>query len=240
MRISELSRTSGVSVASIKYYLREGLLPPGAPTAPNQAEYGDEQLHRLRLIRILLEIGGLSIADVRSVVAAIEDPALPLHEVLGAGHRLLGPRDEEAKVSGEARAARGDVDRFVERLGWHVSPDAPSRQMLADALLALRRLGWDLAPEAFDRYAEAADRLAEQEVERTPVGASRAEMVEYMVVGTVVFEAVLAALRRMAQEHYSAERFSSLPPEHAKSAASGRPDGGVRPRASTARRSPLR
>jgi hypothetical protein len=133
----------------------------------------------------------------------------------------LVPRDEEAEVSAQARAARVDVDRFVEGLGWHVSPDAPSRQMLADALLALRRLGWIVAPEAFDRYAEAAGRLAEEEVERTPVGASRAETVEYVVVGTVVFEVVLAALRRMAQEHYSAERFGSLPPEHAKSAAQG-------------------
>lgn len=29
MRLSELSTTTGVSVASLKYYLREGLLPPG-------------------------------------------------------------------------------------------------------------------------------------------------------------------------------------------------------------------
>jgi DNA-binding transcriptional MerR regulator len=29
MRMSDLSRSSGVSVTTIKYYLREGLLPPG-------------------------------------------------------------------------------------------------------------------------------------------------------------------------------------------------------------------
>jgi len=40
-----------------------------------------------------------------------------------------------------------------------------------------------------------------------PPARSRAEMVEYLVAGTVIFEAVLAALRRMAQEHHSAERF---------------------------------
>ncbi len=31
MRISELSRRSGVSIPTIKYYLRDGLLPPAAP-----------------------------------------------------------------------------------------------------------------------------------------------------------------------------------------------------------------
>lgn len=212
MRISELSRASGVSVPSIKYYLREGLLPAGTPTAPNQAEYGQEHLHRLRLIRVLLEIGGLSVADVRSVVAAIDDPTLPLHEVLGVGHRLLAARTDEEAVPEEVAAARTEVDKFVERLGWHVSPDAPSRQMLADALVALRRLGWDVSPEVFDRYAAAADSLASREVQRTPTGGSRAEMVEYLVAGTLVFEAVLAALRRMAQEHHSAERFGAARP----------------------------
>lgn len=39
MRISELSDVTGVSVATIKYYLREELVPPGERTAPNQADY---------------------------------------------------------------------------------------------------------------------------------------------------------------------------------------------------------
>ena len=39
MRIGELSRLSGVPVATIKYYLREGLLPPGVHSHPNQANY---------------------------------------------------------------------------------------------------------------------------------------------------------------------------------------------------------
>ncbi|WKK71495.1 MerR family DNA-binding transcriptional regulator [Rathayibacter oskolensis] len=35
MRISELSDVSGISVATIKYYIREGILAPGSPPAPN-------------------------------------------------------------------------------------------------------------------------------------------------------------------------------------------------------------
>ena len=38
MRVAELSRRTDVSVASIKYYLREGLLPAGERTGPNQAD----------------------------------------------------------------------------------------------------------------------------------------------------------------------------------------------------------
>ena len=231
MRISELSRASGVSVPSIKYYLREGLLSPGTPTAPNQADYGEEHLHRLRLIRVLLEVGGFSIADVRSVVAAIENPRLPLHQVLGAGHRLLGPRPDGGAVPEDVATARAEVDRFVADLGWKVSPDAPSRRMLADALVALRRLGSDEGTEAFVPYAAAADSLARNEVAGIPTDKSRAEMVEFVVVGTVVYEAVLGALRRMAQEHHSARRFGleeprgSKPRSRARRAVRAKPKG---------------
>src|SRR6266540_3706180 len=38
MRISDLGRKSGVPIATIKFYLRERLLPQGKPTGRNQAE----------------------------------------------------------------------------------------------------------------------------------------------------------------------------------------------------------
>ena len=40
-----------------------------------------------------------------------------------------------------------------------------------------------------------------------PAEASRGEAVESVVVGTVLYEAVLDALRRLAQEHHSSKRF---------------------------------
>jgi hypothetical protein len=45
MRISELSKASGVSIPTIKFYLREGLLPQGRLVAANQANY-EEDRHR--------------------------------------------------------------------------------------------------------------------------------------------------------------------------------------------------
>ena len=209
MRISELSRATGVSVPAIKFYLREAILPPGRRTAANQAEYDESHVHRLRLIRALVEVGGLPLATVRDVLRAVEDPGVPMHEALGIAHRALAPHlgDRDDAAVGQARV---DVDAFMERLGWEVSPDAPGRDELAVALATLRRLGWPNAdPRLFEHYARAADRLAAREVERTtPPGATRAEMMERVVVGTVVFDAVLSALRRLAQEHRSAVRLA--------------------------------
>ena len=207
MRIAELSRRGGVPVATVKYYLREGLLPPGEATARNQADYAEEHLHRLRLVRALLEVGKLPLASVRDVLAAVDEESLPLHEVLGRAHHALGPRDAGGPEPEDVRRARNEVDGLLVALGWRVSQAAPGRRALADALVALRRLGRDVGPEAFEPYAKVAESLAAGELAHLDGHeGSRADLVEAVVVGTVVFEAALVALRRLAQEHHSALR----------------------------------
>ena len=210
MRISELSKASGVSIPTIKFYLREGLLTQGRLVAANHAEYGLDHVRRLRLVRALSEVGGIPLATVREVLRAVDDPDLPIHDALGTAHRALGPdvgEEDDPAVSD----ARVEVDRFLEGLGWDVSSGSPGRHELAVALATLRRLGWPNADaRLFTRYARAADRLAAAEVRRTtPAGATRGETMERAVIGTVVFDAVLSALRRLAQEHHSALRFRS-------------------------------
>jgi DNA-binding transcriptional MerR regulator len=207
VRISELSRASGVPLPTIKYYLREGLLPPGSLTAPNQADYGDAHLHRLRLVRALMEVGGLGVAAVRAVLDAIADDRLPTGAVVAMAHRALGPPPDAGAVGEEVARARAEVDRFLRDLGWRVSPDAPARRALADALVALWRLGRDADAEVFRPYAMAADQLAAYELATVPTWGPRAETVERVVVGTVVYEAALTALRRLAQAHHAATRF---------------------------------
>lgn len=210
MRISELSDASGVPIPTIKFYLREHILQPGRPLAANQAEYDEHHVRRLRLIRALAEVGGIPLATVKEILQAVDDPDLPIHEALGTAHRALGPNLGQADDPAVAEA-RGEVDRFLEELGWDVGADSPGRHELAVALATLRRLGWPNAtPHLFERYAKAADRLAALEVRRTtPAGRTRAETVERAVIGTVVFDAVLSALRRLAQERHSAERLGS-------------------------------
>jgi DNA-binding transcriptional MerR regulator len=210
MRISDLSRASGVSIPTIKFYLREGLLPQGRATAPTQAEYSGDHLRRLRLIRSLTEVGGLTLRQVRSVLEAIDDRRRPLHELLGVAHHALGPRPSEEPPPADVVRARADVDRFLADLRWRVSPEAPARLALAHALATLRRLGREVDVTVLAPYARAADRLATREVASLDPAGSRSDAVEAAVLGTVVFEAVLVALRRLAQEHHSAERFSRV------------------------------
>jgi DNA-binding transcriptional MerR regulator len=202
MQISELSAASGVSVATLKFYLREGLLPPGNPTARNRATYDDRHLRRLRLIRALAEVGKLSLREVRTVLIAADDPSLPIHELLGTAQYALEPATP-ADIDPSAVAA---ADAAIDSLGWRVTDDAPARRTIAHAVSVLRTFGWTVGPMDLVRYARAVDRLAAREVAISDEATDREGLVARMVVGSVVFEAILTAFRRLAQEHHSATR----------------------------------
>lgn len=211
MKISELSDRSGLPVQTIKYYIREGLLPKGTATAATRAEYDDRHLERLRLIRALREVGDLSIASVKSIAAAVDDDDIGLHDLLGTAQYALAPQAEPHPEDPDWRAARRDVDAVIAELGWRVLPNAPTRDMLAQAFVTLRRLGRPVVLTELRPYIEAAALIAEHEVGRLPVGDERTKAVQTAVAINVLYEQVLLALRRMAQENASARRFADGP-----------------------------
>ncbi|SFJ77597.1 MerR HTH family regulatory protein [Streptosporangium canum] len=211
MRISQLSAASGVPIPTIKYYLREGLLPPGEQTSATRAEYGAGHIRRLRLVRALLEVGRLPIASIRKVIAAVDDENLGMHEVLGTAHYALAPAVEAHDDDEEWRRARAEADRLITDLGWRIDPGAPTRDELAQAILTLDRLGMPATGEALRPYAAAAlDLVVEHEIGTIPLDGPREAAVEALVVGTVVHGRVLDVLRRLAQESVSA-RFFGVP-----------------------------
>lgn len=209
MRISELSRASGVPIPTIKFYLRERLLPPGERTAANQASYDAGHVRRLELIRVLVEVGGLGIGAVRGVLDAIGRSDASLHEVLAEAHRALRRADLSAPET--LTATRAETDAWLEGRGWTLDPASPPRDELAATLLALRQLGWETGPEIFERYADAADALASAEVDHVAGIADREAAVRAMVIGTILFERALLALRRLAHEHHSRTSLNEAP-----------------------------
>jgi hypothetical protein len=156
----------------------------------------------------LTEVGRLTLGTVRAVLAAIDDSELGMHDVLGAAHSALAINPKGAAPSTEVQAARSEIDEYLAGLGWRVpAVQAPARDALAAALVALRRLGSRCETDVFTPYAPVADRLAERELDTIPTDAPRDQTVEAVIVGTVVFETALVALRRLAQAHHSARRF---------------------------------
>lgn len=199
MRIGELSRSTGVPVATIKFYLREGLLPPGVATSATQAQYDDGHVRRLRLVRALVEVARLPLASVRAVTAAVDAPPRSVHDLLGIAHDALPPSvDDDVDVTA--------ATSVVDGLGWAVHPASRALRQLAAAMDALEGVGLPASPEVVERYGRAIEPLAAREIEQVPTGSSE-EAVTYVVSGTALYEPVIAALRRLAHQHLSARRF---------------------------------
>lgn len=215
-RVGELSRRSGVAVGTIKFYLREGLLEPGEATAKTQALYTGEHLRRLRIIRVLSEVGGLSIAQIRSVVEVLEDDGTEPGDVsqtvsyalaaTGAGAAARRGKPAESDPTEQLAAARAATDAFLDAIGMVVDDASPARAQLAEAYAALAALGLETHPVVFTEHARLAYELAQFEIGALAPRfdgdtASEGRAVDELVVGTVVFGAAFMALRAMAHEH---------------------------------------
>ncbi|WP_018556171.1 MerR family transcriptional regulator [Streptomyces sp. ATexAB-D23] len=201
--MGELSRRSGVPVPTIKFYVREGLLPAGQLTSPNQASYDAGHERRLRLIRALLDVGGLSLSAIGDVLRAMEDPDQPVHDILGIAAKRLtsSPRDDSDP---ELRGAREEVLALLKRRGWRAGTGSAGSEALAEVLVALRRAGHGAFIDLLDDYAAAAEQVALTDLAYVSREAAREDLVERVVVGTVLGEAMFGALRRLAQAEASA------------------------------------
>ncbi|WP_405940569.1 MerR family transcriptional regulator (plasmid) [Streptomyces sp. NBC_00726] len=203
VRMAELCRRSGVPVATIKFYIRLGLLPAGRLTSPTRASYDSAHEHRLRLVRALLDVGKLSLAAIGDVLRAVDDPDRPLDDVLRtATDRLTPPR--ETGPGPELDEARAEVARLMRRLGWRAAADGPAGEALADVLVALRAAGHGDFTVLLDDYAAAAEQIARADLRHLGHPAGREDLVERVVVGTVLGDAMFSALRRLAHADASA------------------------------------
>lgn len=201
MRISELSAQTGVTVPTIKYYLREGLLPEGERSSATQAAYGEKHVERLRVIRALLD-AGVSIAETRRVLGALDDPPANPHELLGTAHAAITPAAEDMLDLTEAEA-------LAAGLGWTPGACDPAvLHAVARALDGLERAGFVVPKAVMREYLRSARRIADAEIAGVP-GESAEAAVRYVVLGSVLVEPLLLALRRVAQQVSSGARFGA-------------------------------
>lgn len=204
MRISVLADAAGLPVATVKYYLREGLLPPGVATSATQARYDDAHLRRLRVIRALTGPVGLSVEQARRVLHLVDQPGDDLYRTLGHAVDALPPEGAEPRPGNDpfprARAA-------LDKLGRTIDPGYGATAQLEAALAAAEAAGVPIDDDRLRLYGEATARIAEFDLDRLP--AERGAAVEYAVLGTALHEPVLLALRRLAHQQGALDRLAA-------------------------------
>lgn len=205
MRVKELSSRSGVSVPTIKYYLREGLLPPGELISRNQANYDDAHLRRLRLIRALIDIGGLTIAAVKEVLAAADAPDETVRTMLYTAQQSISGQPDLPRDDVWAEAEQNVAD-LVERRGWQVRADSRAWQTVVAVLVSARQLEHGVWTRKLDIYADACERIATADLDYVAGIEEVDAMLEGTVVGTVLGDTLMTALRRLAHQSESVKR----------------------------------
>lgn len=199
MRISELSVATGVPVATIKFYLREKVLTEGRRASATQAEYDDHHVARLGVIRALVD-AGVGIAGVRRMVAVLDDPPATPYELLGAANAAVTPSVDVALDLAPAH-------ELIARMGADASECYPEQvAAVAAALATLDRAGFTVPAPVLTAYLEGLQTMAEAELSATPTDSADAA-VRYVVLGTVLVEPLLLALRRVAEQAAAARRF---------------------------------
>ncbi len=212
MRIGELSRRTGVPVPTIKYYSREGLLPPGERTHANQVSYAETHVRRLRLVRAMVEVGNLPINSVRELLSTVDSPDRDIDSMLGSLQKAMTRR--RSTDTGTPADLSGATD-LVRRHGLDPTNREDHLQTIAEVQASFQELGMTRLTALADTYAEAAKMVAAADVAAIAELPDRDSTAEAMIIGTVLGDAFFAALRRLAHIDESQRTFRRPTPSPA-------------------------
>ena len=209
LRMGELAEASGVSAATIKHYLREGLLPEPVKTSRNMAYYPAEFVERIRLIKQLQEERYMPLKVIKDLLDEDPDRAKALIEL---GDRLL----ERAKAADEQRVSAAEVrhryevpQEALDRLAEIevLSPDdagySPTDLRIIEAISRFRAGGYDerIGFTVYDtlRYKKVLGELVKEEVdvlmERLAGEMDADKVMELIEAGVEPLNELMAAMR---------------------------------------------
>lgn len=121
LRMGELAEASGVPSATIKHYLREGLLPKPVKTSRNMAWYSPDYVDRIKLIKRLQEERYMPLKVIKRILESAPDQVearLELEDTLLARtQQLIGGSGITRKQAVKKLGLPEDVLDGFERIG---------------------------------------------------------------------------------------------------------------------------
>ncbi len=143
-------------------------------------------------------------AAAKDVLTAADDPDHPFGDTLGIAQASL----PQATTPPSAESVSQILDLAATR-GWQVDADNPGVPAAAAVLDRYRTLGREDLAANLTEYARACEIVAAADLDAVTknLDAGPAAATQTVVVGTVLGDALLAGLRRMAQENESHHRF---------------------------------
>jgi len=209
LRMGELAEASGVSAATIKHYLREGLLPEPVRTSRNMAYYPADFVERIRLIKQLQEERYMPLRVIKDLLDEDPERARALIEL---GDRLLArvrAGEQERVTAAEVRHSYDLPQEVLDRLAELevLSPTeagySPADVRIISAISRFRAGGYDetIGFTVYDtlRYKKVMGELIREEVdvlmERLAGEVSPEQAIELIEAGAEPLNELMAAMR---------------------------------------------
>lgn len=175
LKMSELVEASGVPGATIKHYLREGLLPEPIKTSRNMAWYRPETVERIEVIKRLQEERFMPLKAIRQVLAEDPEQAKALLEVEDRIIERAIASERRRTSASEVRETYGMPAEVLDRLAeigiltpntrGYSAPDVS----IIEAISRFRASGYDEKTgfTVYDtlRYRRALEELVKEEVD---------------------------------------------------------------------------
>ncbi len=133
MTIGRIAQKTGAETKTLRYYDRVGLLRPVTRTQAGYRLYNDDAVARLQFIRRAKTLG-MTLADIRRILAFRDEGAVPCHHVLELVTRNIA--QVESQVA-QLRTLRTDLQRVVRELkrripkGAQATEDCPCFEIIA-------------------------------------------------------------------------------------------------------------
>jgi DNA-binding transcriptional MerR regulator len=116
MRIGQLAHTTGVSVDTLRYYERIGLMPRAPRTPSGYREYPDGARNRIRVIRNAVQLG-FPLKEIATVMKVRDEGGAPCRQVRDYAQRLVLQLDRRiAELRAERQAMRSMIREWDGKL----------------------------------------------------------------------------------------------------------------------------
>ena len=135
MRIGQLAHASGVSVDTIRYYEKIGLLPRAHRTQSGYREYPGGAANRIRVIRNAVQLG-FPLDEIAKVLRVRDAGGAPCGQVRDYAHALVGQIEQRID---ELKAERRSMLEMISAWDGKLEQARGARaHLLEDGTIATR------------------------------------------------------------------------------------------------------
>ena len=127
MNIGQAARASGITAKMIRHYESVGLLPPAMRSDTGYRQYGEREVHVLRVIRRARDLG-FSIKDISGLPSLWHDRQRPSRQVKALAQAHM--QQLQRKID-ELQSMRQTLEKLVQCCQGDERPDCPILQDLA-------------------------------------------------------------------------------------------------------------